>query len=112
MVAAELRESGLPVTTVPAGAGEMYPTQLLELWLEDESLLEDESVRQRISEAIDAHPLTESDAETIDEMPVQDSIPAAPSFETARKSALWPAMLALFLLIVAVLTAMWLSNWP
>jgi hypothetical protein len=112
MVADELREAGLPVTTVPTGMGEMYPSPFLEIWLEDESLLEDERVKKQVEEAIAAHPLTESDAAAIDDLPFQDApVPAsAPSFKRPRFDLLGYAIAA-FIVVVALLAARGFGLW-
>lgn len=113
MVADQLREAGLPVTTVPTGAGEMYPTPLLELWLEDEDLLEDEHNRKLVEDALAAHPLSEAEAETIDAMPFSDVVPPSPPPPGRRFRLGWLVpLMAVLIAAVAYLLWGWMSNWP
>lgn len=108
MVADVLRDKGLPVTTVPTNTGDMYPTPFLEVWLEDEELLQDEEVQRAIQDAIEAHPISESEAEAIEEMPFVDE-PEKP-LVTIPKNTM-PIVVAGIILVVALLVyVVWRST--
>lgn len=100
LVAEQLREQGLPVTTVPTNIGEMYPTPFLELWLEDEQLLEDPEVQQAIRDAIDAHPISDDEAEEIEKLPFRD-VPERPLVNIPKNAM--PIVIAGVVLIAALL---------
>jgi hypothetical protein len=73
MAAEELRDAGLPVHTAePLIGTDMYPSPILEVWLEDEELLNDPEIREKIDEVIGSPPLKEEDADVIAAMPFQD----------------------------------------
>lgn len=108
MVADVLRDKGLPVTTVPTNTGDMYPTPFLEVWLEDEELLQDEEVQRTIQDAIEAHPISEAEAEAIEEMPFVDE-PEKP-LVTIPKNTM-PIVVAGIILVVALLVyVVWRST--
>jgi hypothetical protein len=72
IVAEELRAAGLPVTGMQQGT-DLYPASpLWDLYLEDEKLLENPSVRQTIKDAIDGRPMTPQDVEMAAEMPYEE----------------------------------------
>lgn len=77
MVAEELQRAGIPATAMYPEAGDLYTPNYMEVWLEDEALLEDPEVQRVVRETIEPHELTEKDAAQIEAMPFQD-VPESP----------------------------------
>lgn len=77
MVAEELQRAGIPATAMYPEAGDLYTPSYMEVWLEDEALLEDPDVQRIVRETIEPHELTEKDAAQIEAMPFQD-VPDGP----------------------------------
>jgi hypothetical protein len=107
MAAEELRQNGVPAFAKISGTGtEMLPTAIEEVWIEDETLLEDEEVRQKIEQAIANQPLEPGDEEAIAQMPRQ-TMPEKPILRQ-MKLPLW-MQVAIALLVAAVVLWMAIS---
>lgn len=105
MAAEELQQAGLPVTAHFAQTEtEMYPNALVELWLEDDALLEDESVRRKIDEVVADHPLEAGDEDSIAAMPFED----APERPLVRSK--WPVVIVLGVILALVAAAYMFSG--
>ena len=101
LVASELREKGIPVFTMSPQTGlEWYNPSHVEVWIEDDSLLEDLETQNTIRETIEAIPLSDEDGKKIGEMPFED-VPERPIVKIPKDTL--PIVVAAAVLIVALI---------
>lgn len=106
MAAEELLSKGVPVThKFTELETEMYPSGLVEVWLEDETLLEDYEVRRKIEEVIGENPILPEDEDKIAAMPRVD-IPERALFGKGRIR-----FLTGLAIVVSVSLLVWLIAW-
>ena len=79
---------------------EWYNPTHVEVWIEDDSLLDDYETQNTIRETIESIPLSEKDAEEIEEMPFQD-VPEKPLVNIPKNSV--PIVVVGVILVVAML---------
>lgn len=108
LVATELREKGIPVFTMSPQTGlEWYNPTHVEVWIEDDSLLDDYETQNAIRETIESIPLSEKDAEEIEEMPFED-VPEKPLVNVSKDTM--PIVVVGVILVVALLVYLIWSN--
>jgi len=102
LVAEALIERNVPVFTTHRWTGLVWynPTPL-EVWIEDDALLDDIEIQNTIRQVIDGMPLTDNDSEQIEDMPFVD-VPERPLF--SKRAIFFVALsMALFVALVIYL---------